>query len=196
MGTERMEELQKLVDPYCYRERLTMPKFVLNATGDQFFLPDSSQFYYDELPNEKYLRYVPNTDHSLEGSDALESVLAFYLSVLHDQQRPQVNWQFSEDGALRVSTQQSPERVLLWEATNPDARDFRLETIGEAYESTSLRDQGDGTYLAHVKPPESGWKAFFVELTFDIGAAVPLKLTTSVYVIPTSLPFADKNPAQ
>ena len=30
-----------------------MPKFVLNAAGDQFFLPDSSQFYYDELKGPK-----------------------------------------------------------------------------------------------------------------------------------------------
>ena len=48
---------------YEYRDRLTMPKYMINATGDQFFLPDSSQFYFDDLKGEKYLRYVPNTNH-------------------------------------------------------------------------------------------------------------------------------------
>ena len=52
--------LLKIEDPYEYRDRLTMPKYLVNATGDQFFLPDSSQFYFDELKGEKYLRYVPN----------------------------------------------------------------------------------------------------------------------------------------
>ena len=33
-----------LVDPYAYRQRLTMPKLILNSAGDQFFLPDSSRF--------------------------------------------------------------------------------------------------------------------------------------------------------
>ncbi len=60
MEHPRIQELYQLVDPYYYRHRLTMPKFVLNAAGDQFFLPDSSQFYWNDLRGEKYLRYVPN----------------------------------------------------------------------------------------------------------------------------------------
>ena len=82
-----MAQLQQLVDPYCYRDRLTMPKFILNASGDQFFLPDSSQFYFDDLRGDKYLCYVPNADHSLDGSDAVQSLLAFYLTVLQDRNR-------------------------------------------------------------------------------------------------------------
>ncbi len=34
----------EIIDPYEYRDLLTMPKLVLNSAGDQFFLPDSSQF--------------------------------------------------------------------------------------------------------------------------------------------------------
>ena len=60
-----------------------MPKFIINASGDQFFLPDSSQFYFDELPGVRYLRYVPNADHSLKGSDATESLLACYNAISH-----------------------------------------------------------------------------------------------------------------
>jgi len=48
-----------------------MPKYLVNSTGDQFFAPDSSQFYFDDLLGQNYLRYVPNTGHSLN-SDALE----------------------------------------------------------------------------------------------------------------------------
>src|SRR5262249_44261244 len=69
-GTPEHAALLKIEDPYNYRSRLTMPKFIINAGGDQFFLPDSSQFYFNDLPGIKYLRYVPNADHSLRGTDA------------------------------------------------------------------------------------------------------------------------------
>lgn len=52
-GTPEFRKLLHLVEPYSYRDRLTMPKFMLNAAGDQFFLPDSSQFYFDNLRGEK-----------------------------------------------------------------------------------------------------------------------------------------------
>jgi PhoPQ-activated pathogenicity-related protein len=61
MGTRQFRTLMKIEEPYEYRERLTLPKFLVNAAGDQFFLPDSSQFYFDDLRGEKQLRYVPNT---------------------------------------------------------------------------------------------------------------------------------------
>src|SRR5262249_22691245 len=47
--TPQYAELLRTVDPYSYRERLTLPKFVVNATGDQYFPPDSSKFYFDDL---------------------------------------------------------------------------------------------------------------------------------------------------
>src|SRR4051812_6607330 len=72
-GTKRYRVLMSIVEPFSYRDRLTMPKFMVNAAGDQFFIPDSSQFYFDDLKGEKYLRYIPNTDHSLKGSDVRES---------------------------------------------------------------------------------------------------------------------------
>ena len=53
IGTEEMTTLTEIVDPHAYRSRLTMPKFVINASGDEFFLPDSSQFYFDDLPGEE-----------------------------------------------------------------------------------------------------------------------------------------------
>ena len=101
----RWRKLENLVDPYFYRDRLTMPKFIMNASGDQFFLPDSSQFYFADLTGDKYLRYVPNADHSLDDTDAVESLLAFYLTVLHNKPRPVMSWTFEEDGAIRVRLQ-------------------------------------------------------------------------------------------
>ena len=141
-GTPEYRALMKIVEPYQYRQRLTMPKFIVNASGDQFFLPDSSQFYFNDLPGVKYLRYVPNADHSLKGSDAYETLQACYSAVLNHSPLPQFSWTLEKDGAIRVTTKDTPTEVKLWQATNPDARDFRLEMIGPAYKSTHAHRSG------------------------------------------------------
>ena len=122
-----------------------MPKFIINASGDQFFLPDSSQFYFDELRGDKYLCYVPNADHSLDDSDAAQSLLAFYLTILHDRPRPSADWKFDPDGTVQVTPGSEPREVALWQATNSAARDFRVETLGKKYEKTILNRQDDGS---------------------------------------------------
>ncbi len=163
-GTTRYRQLMDIVEPYSYRDRLTMPKYMINSTGDQFFLPDSSQFYFDDLKGEKYLRYVPNTNHSLQGSDARESMQAFYESVISGKPRPDFSWRFEKDRSIYVNSITKPAEVRLWQASNPAARDFRLDTIGPAYTSVILKEKSDGVYIGKVSKPAKGWTAFFVEL--------------------------------
>ena len=192
MDHPRLAELYRLVDPYFYRHRLTMPKLVMNAAGDQFFLPDSSRFYWDDLRGESYLRYVPNGDHGLDGTDAVETMAAFHTLIATGVKPPQYSWSTASDGTLRVLARTPPREVLLWQAHNPEARDFRVETLGRAYTSTPLQPVADGLYVVEPPEPGSGWTAWFVELTFDVTAATPLKLTTGVTVTPDTLPFDAK----
>ncbi|MBI5760316.1 MAG: PhoPQ-activated pathogenicity-related family protein [Planctomycetales bacterium] len=194
LNDPRMKLLNAIEDPYSYRDRLTMPKFLINATGDEFFCPDSSQFYFDDLKGEKYLRYVPNASHSLRDTDALQSMTAFYETILAGTPRPKFSWTFEQDGSIRVKSQSAARQVNLWQATNPKSRDFRLATVGKAFTNHPLTDQGDGTYVGRIQSPDSGWTAFFVELVFDVDARFPLKLTTAVRVLPDTLPFADIDP--
>lgn len=187
--------LLQIVDPYEYRDRYLLPKYLLNSTGDQFFLPDSAQFYFDDLPANKYLRYIPNTDHGLSGSypyshDALESLTLFYYSVLNSLARPQFTWTVPAENRIEVQTTTTPKEVRLWQATNPTARNFRLDVIGFAWKVSPLQDQGGGTYIAEVSNPPQGWRAFFVELIFDNETNVDYKFTTEVRVTPDYLPFA------
>jgi PhoPQ-activated pathogenicity-related protein len=188
-GTAELASLLEIEDPFAYRDRLTLPKFVVNSAGDQYFLPDSSRFYFDALIGEKYLRYVPNTDHSLKGSDARESVLAFYHSIVADQHRPQFSWSFAPNGVIEVKAAARPLAAVLWQAANPEARDFRLETIGPAYRRSTLQADGDGIFRARVPEPARGWVAYFVELTFASRGPFPFKFTTEIRVAPDTLPF-------
>ena len=59
-NSENGTKLFDIVDPIVYKKILKMPKYVVSATGDEFFVPDSSELFYDELEGEKLLRYVPN----------------------------------------------------------------------------------------------------------------------------------------
>jgi PhoPQ-activated pathogenicity-related protein len=187
-GTPEHAALMRIEDPYFYRDRLTMPKYVVNAAGDQYFPPDSSKFYFGDLVGPKYLRYVPNADHSLRGSDAQDSILAFYTAILNKTAIPKFTWDMGKDGSIRVKTADKPRAVTLWQATNPKARDFRLEAIGKAYTSSTLDPVEPGFYVAKVPKPETGWTAFFVELTFDGDGTVPFKFTSQVCIVPDVLP--------
>jgi PhoPQ-activated pathogenicity-related protein len=195
IGTPEYQHILAIEDPYNYRsrERLKIPKYLVNASGDQFFLPDNSQFYFRELKGEKYLRYVPNAKHNLAGSDARESMLAFYESVLNNRRRPEFSWSKAKDGSLIVKVKDKPKEVNLWQATNPKARDFRVDTIGNAYRGTRLTEQKPGLYIGKVEKPAQGFTAFFVELIYDSGGKYPFKFTTEVSVIPDTLPFSFNN---
>ena len=188
--TAEFDRLMKIVEPFEYRARLTLPKFIVNSTGDQFFLPDSSQFYFKELKGEKYLRYVPNTDHGVtRRSDAAESLAAYYDSILNNYKRPEFTWDIAKNGTITVKTKEKPAAVKLWQANNPDARDFRLEKIGPAYKSTDLTETKPGVYVAPAPKTEKGYTAYFVELTFPTPSGMKWKFTTDVKVTPDVYPF-------
>jgi PhoPQ-activated pathogenicity-related protein len=188
-GTPELAALLRIEDPFAYRDRLIIPKFMINSAGDQFFRPDSSRFYFDALPGEKYLRYVPNTDHSLRGSDAQESALAFYQAIVAEEPRPKFSWSFEPDGSIAVEVETRPVAAVLWQATNHNARDFRLEAIGPAYRRSVVEPDGRGRYLGKIPEPSRGWTAYFIELTFPSRGFLPFKFTTGVRVTPDILPF-------
>jgi PhoPQ-activated pathogenicity-related protein len=192
MGTEGGADIRNFVDPFEYRERYTMPKFLINSSGDQFFLCDSAQFYFPDLPAPKYLLYNPNTDHSLGGSEADKALLAWYLAILTGRPLPEFSWTVPDEGHMVVTTRTKPTQVNLWTATNPQARDFRLETIGKAWKSTPVTGDGQGGYDVGVAAPDQGWTAYFVELLFDSGSALPYRFSTEVRVVPDILPYAEK----
>ncbi len=193
-GTSQYKALMEIEDPYQYRDRLTMPKLIVNSTGDQYFLPDSWKFYYDDLPGEKYLRYIPNTKHDLNNSDAPQTLDAFYESVLKGTPRPKYTWNFEKDGSIKVASKDQPTEVRVWSATNPKARDFRLDTLGPAFKSEPVQPVKPGVYIGRVAKPAEGWTAYFVEMTYPSGGKYPFKFTTGVRVIPEVLPFPAPTP--
>jgi PhoPQ-activated pathogenicity-related protein len=188
--SKEYRKLMEIEEPFEYRDRLTMPKFIVNAAGDQFFIPDSSQFYWNELKGEKYLRYVPNADHGLGGSDAILSVIAYLDSVIKGTKRPEYSWKVEKNGDIRVKSKDKPSEVKVWMALNPEARDFRVEKVGRIYKPTVLTEAKPGEWIAKAPKVEKGFAAYFVELQYPSGVKYPYKFTTQVKVWPDTYPHA------
>lgn len=187
-------ELSEVIDPYSYLEQLSMPKFLLNSSGDQFFLPDSSRFYFDELLGEKHIRFSPNTSHSLNNSitginDTLFSLLGWYQSIIYSLPRPAIDWQL--DGSkLLAKTSINPQQIKLWRAHNPLARDFRKSTIGEAWQASEIAVNEQGEYSVDLIRPAAGFSAAYIEFIYTGATGQPVTYSTQVYVTPDEYPFA------
>lgn len=189
MGTKEYDRLLEIVDPYSFLDAYTdIPKLLINGSGDQFFLPDSWQFYWHELKGEKHLAYIPNAGHSLENSDAMQILLGFYKQILTEQARPEYTWEVT-DTHIKVTVDSSnpPAQIKLWEANNTEARDFRIDVFGPGWKETVLPEQANGIYEIPINAPEKGWKGHFVELTY--GGSAPIKVTTGIKVLPETYPF-------
>jgi PhoPQ-activated pathogenicity-related protein len=189
----KMKAVNTIEDPLNYRGRpaMKMPKFIVNAVGDEYFPPDNTKFSYHLLPGSKQLRMLPNSRHSTAGTDINESMTAWYGSLIHNTPIPEYTWTVRDDGALVVNPgAQKPSKVLLWQGTNPKARDFRVQTLGDkAFTSTLLQPAADGTYVGKVDKPATGFTAYFVELTYPSSTKYPFKFTTEVYVTPDTMPY-------
>jgi PhoPQ-activated pathogenicity-related protein len=198
MRTPEFRDLASIIDPYEYRDRLDLPKLLLNSSGDQFFLPDSARFYYRDLPGEKLIRYAPNTDHSLENSvtsifDTLYSLLGWYQSILLEQQRPQIDWQLN-DNELVASASIAPQLARVWRAHNPLARDFRKATIGEAWEAEVIAPEGDGHYRVSLPQPAQGYAASYIEFVYQGPSGLPVSYSTRIFITPDTMPYQLDDP--
>lgn len=190
-NSQEYQKLAKQTEPYHFLDQLTLPKLLLNATGDQFFIPDSWQFYWNDLKGEKHLRNVPNSEHSMGGTDAIESLVAFYQMILAKKERPDFDWKVV-DGTIHIQTDLAfpPTALTLWQAHNPKARSFQVDEIGRSYTASTIPKASDGKYTINLKEPTTGWSAFYVELTFAGLGEIPLKLSTGVVVTPDKYPYS------
>lgn len=185
-------------DPLHWLSRVgAKPKFLINAGGDEFFLPDSLRFYETALPQPWRVRYHPNAGHGLRGTTAVQDLVAFYRAWAADAALPAVAWRL-DGGVLEVTTNAAPAAARHLTVATPKERDFRLDQTGKTWAAEPIEAadaRGDRrTFRVKIEPPAAGFRADMVELTFAPPApgAPPLVLTTRVFVTPDRLPHASK----
>ncbi len=165
--TENGDDITIMIDPYSYREKLTMPKMIFIGTNDEYWPVDAIKHYINDIPGENYIHYVPNAGHDLGGGEqALTALSAFFGNTLLQEPYPICNWEMSANaGQLTLSVETSPDQLqgaLLWTADSED-RDFR----DEVWNSLSIEDQIQKDVEVQVESPDSGFSAFYLDLSYS-----------------------------
>ena len=199
LDTKGMDDLLKIVDPYSYLKYLNIPKYIITASSDDFFLPDSSRFYFDKLPAQKWIRVLPNERHYIVRNNAslvTDTLLSFYGAYLQRQKIPELSWKI-ESNILTVIVDEKPDHIKLWHAHNPEARDFRMtkNSPKEALfteERATLSCKNECRFILEMPVPAFGWDAYFVQLNYASNEVADLVITTPVFVYPDVYPNKDK----
>lgn len=136
-----MVTLQENVDPFFYRDRLTMPKLVVNAGMDEFQQPDDTHYWWSDMPEPKHFLMLANTEHSCATGilGAVPSIAAFAQALLEKETVPKFDWTISNTtGEINVVVANDASKVheaVVWYAyscgenawdNNTFRRDFRV----------------------------------------------------------------------
>jgi PhoPQ-activated pathogenicity-related protein len=164
--TESGDQITKMVDPYSYRKKLTMPKMIFIGTIDEYWPVDAIKNYIDSIPGKNFIQYVPNAGHDLgDKVQAFQALSSFLANTLDGQHYPACGWDLEENGqdVSLIATASADLLVdaLVWWADSED-RDFR----DEEWESISLSVKNVDKVETTVDYPESGYKAFYMDLKY------------------------------
>ncbi len=200
IDTPRFADLMRIIDPLRYLDsasaaRLAIPKYIVNASGDDFFVPDAAARYIDRLPDPASLRMVPNAGHYDLSAVTLEALSPFVNRLHESRPLAQVTTRLTGEGpdaAIAVTLSEPAQELTLWRADNAEARDFRV-SCGIRYAATPLRADAGPSLRVAAPWPTTGWSAYFVEARFADGFVA----TSPAYIVgkmayPRSAPPADR----
>jgi PhoPQ-activated pathogenicity-related protein len=181
--TPEATTLWRMVDPFVYRDKLTVPKMIINGANDPYWPLDALNSYWDDLKGDKWILYVPNAGHDLRETDAngtkqllplraVNTLGAFARCTIFDKPMPGPQWVCDEKAGvckLEVTSATKPVSLRVWTA-EAETRDFRKARWSE--------DKA-AKFPAEVRAPEKGFRAFFAETEYDLDG---LKFTLSTQI--------------
>ena len=174
LDSERGYRLGWIVDPYTYRNKLTMPKLVILGSNDPYWPIDAVNYYYPGLPNPRLLLIAPNSGHGLDDMmRVLGSMGGFYRLLAEGKPTPVPQWQWTEDldsVTLEMTADPVPDEMRIWVARQ-DKRDFR-DAEWEASDLTIT----DGATEVDIERMDGKYTAAYGEMVFLVDG---LRLTVS-----------------
>jgi PhoPQ-activated pathogenicity-related protein len=181
-GDQGALELAAMVDPFTYRQRITVPKLIILGTNDRYWPLDALNLYYEALIGETYTLYLPNAGHDLgTGKErALAGIMALFEQSAGRLRFPRLRWQFNDTAhtlTLTLDSDLKPQAVRTWAARSP-TMDFR----DAMWEATEMTPQPHGYVYTRDKPTE-GAVALFGEAVYAAGAG-SFSLSTTVRIFP------------
>lgn len=178
----RTKELRKWIDPYEYREKLTLPTLILLGTNDPYWVVDAQRHYIDQIPGNTLLYQVANGGHHISGDDELfETLSGWYKLVSGQETLPELEWRVKgqEDRAATISLKSNfkIEEAVIWQAESP-RYDFR-DAIWRKRSVQFGRDQ----FTADLTAPDSGFKAVIGEAAIITEGGNRLKFSSPAQVL-------------
>lgn len=178
------KKLAAMVDPFTYRDRITVPKLILIGTNDKYWPLDAANLYYDKLKGEKYILYVPNAGHGLNAS-IFPTVVAFFKKARGKLKFPELTSSFVEiekDIYVGVDSDMKPKALYAWTAKS-QTKDFRKAKWERRGFDIVALDKVTGIVLATFKKPAKGYMAIFAEAVYEHNG-LKYNLCTNVKIFP------------
>lgn len=127
------------IDPYFYRERLTMPKLVVNSADDEFFMNDNTHYWWSDMPGPKHFMLMPNAEHvQVTGlGEELPALKTYINAVLKENEIPEFTWEIDEvSGSITVDVgSQKVHAVHMYHSTScssENRRDYRAFNVDKS----------------------------------------------------------------
>ncbi|MEJ5229145.1 MAG: PhoPQ-activated protein PqaA family protein [Pseudothermotoga sp.] len=174
VNSEAGQRLLKMVDPYTYKEQLTMPKYIINATNDEYWTIYSSNLYFYDLPGQNYLLYVPNNKHGIKNIPYVVDNASSFFKLSLMGKLPNFEF-FTDNGRIVVKNNPLIKAVYVHRAVS-DTTDFR----GSLWIRLPVLADND-LYSVEVEPPESRHVAYYVECVFEVEGYTMSLCTPAVY---------------
>lgn len=182
LGTPGGNDLTKMIDPYSYRKALKMPKMIFMGTNDPYWPADAVKNYIDSIPGDNHICYIPNAAHDLgDKKQAFATLGAFLGTTVTNGKYPICNYTVSEaNKTITLKIKSTPELLLdamIWSADSKD-QDFR----NEKWSGTRLNPANKAEITVEIKIPESGFKAFYVDLKYKAPFGDDFTQSTRMFV--------------
>lgn len=140
LSSEEGAALAEAVDPYSFRDRLTMPKLIVNGSNDPYWTLESASLYLGGLKGETSLHYSPNGGHDLGGMQpvitrVVPTIVSFVRHCGGHAAWPRLRWEYREtpEGlCLSMRSGSKPGKVGVWTtATDVEGRPSRFASAAE-----------------------------------------------------------------
>jgi PhoPQ-activated pathogenicity-related protein len=116
-------EIVRAIDPFYYKDKLTIPKLVVIGTNDPYWVVDSSQLYFYDLPIPRYAYVMPNEAHNVSNQIEFFNTLRAFFALSVVNKLPDISWKETENGII-LRTSEELEYTKGWVALS-DTLDFR-----------------------------------------------------------------------
>jgi PhoPQ-activated pathogenicity-related protein len=165
-GSNQSNDLVKMINPYSYRQTLTMPKMLFMGTNDPYWPVDAVKNYIDDIPGDNHICYISNAGHDLgDKRKAFSTLRAFLGTTVSKGKMPKCDYTISEQkGKITLTVHTTADKLVdasLYSTTS-SSQEFR----DKKWSSVALNAGKKSIVQVEMDYPESGFKAFYVELKY------------------------------